>query len=128
MYEVGVVAHFEAAHRLTGDFGPATRLHGHTYRVEATIRGETLNDDCVLFDIERLQQAFSMQVGRLHYQDLDEVDGLAGRNTTAETVAKFLHDGLAKALYVSAGFTLAVRVWESPDVFAGYDGPLSNAY
>ena len=35
MYEVGVVAHFEAAHRLVGDFGPAQRMHGHTYRVES---------------------------------------------------------------------------------------------
>jgi 6-pyruvoyltetrahydropterin/6-carboxytetrahydropterin synthase len=127
MYEVGVVARFEAAHRLTGDFGPATRLHGHTYRVEATVRGETLTDDGVLCDIGRLKPALEAEVGRLHYQNLDEVEGLAGRNTTAERVAKFLHEGLATALHMSGGFTMAVRVWESPDVFASYEGPLSSA-
>ncbi|HZF58812.1 MAG TPA: 6-carboxytetrahydropterin synthase, partial [Rubrobacter sp.] len=40
MYEIYVAASFEAAHRLVGDFGPATRLHGHTYRLEVVVRGE----------------------------------------------------------------------------------------
>ena len=45
MYEVFVAARFEAAHRLVGDFGSATRTHGHTYRMEAIVRGECLRDD-----------------------------------------------------------------------------------
>ena len=40
MYEVYVAARFEAAHRLVGDFGPATRMHGHTYRMEVIVRGQ----------------------------------------------------------------------------------------
>ena len=51
MFEVGVVAQFEAAHRLHGDFGPATRTHGHTYRVEIGARGPSLRGDGTLFDI-----------------------------------------------------------------------------
>ena len=42
MYEVYVAARFEAAHRLVGDFGPATRTHGHTYRLEVIMRGQHL--------------------------------------------------------------------------------------
>ena len=48
MYEVYVATQFEAAHRLVGDFGPATRMHGHTYRLEVLVRGERLSEDGTL--------------------------------------------------------------------------------
>ena len=57
MYEVYVAARFEAAHRLVGDFGPATRTHGHTYRMEVIVRGQRLGDDGTLYDIGELGQA-----------------------------------------------------------------------
>ena len=57
MYEIGVTAQFEAAHRLVGDFGPATRVHGHTYRLEAIVRGDRLDNTCVLYDIGKLRAA-----------------------------------------------------------------------
>ncbi|MGI8551459.1 MAG: 6-pyruvoyl trahydropterin synthase family protein, partial [Dehalococcoidia bacterium] len=50
MFEVGIVTQFEAAHRLQGEFGPATRTHGHTYRVQITVRGASLRADGTLFD------------------------------------------------------------------------------
>ena len=57
MYEVYVAAQFEAAHRLVGDFGPATRMHGHTYRLEVIVRGKRLSGDGTLYDIGRLRSA-----------------------------------------------------------------------
>ena len=51
MYEIYVAARFEAAHRLVGDFGPAARTHGHTYRMEVILRGQHLADDGTLYDI-----------------------------------------------------------------------------
>lgn len=121
MFEVGAVEHFEAAHRLEGDFGPASRTHGHTYRVEIVLRGATLSDEGVLFDVGRLREATSTVVGRLHYQDLAEVEGLRGKNTTAEIVARHIFDELVAALDLPPGMSAAVRVWESPQVFAGYE-------
>src|SRR5438105_352417 len=87
MYEVGVVEQFEAAHRLRGNFGPATRRHGHTYRVELAVRGETLRADGTLCDIGLLAEALRQTVGTLNYQDLDSLPSFHGRNSTAETVA-----------------------------------------
>ena len=54
MYEIGVTAQFEAAHRLEGDFGPATRMHGHTYRLEAIVTGNNLRADGTLSSSNRL--------------------------------------------------------------------------
>ena len=99
MYEVGVVAHFEAAHRLVGDFGPAQRMHGHTYRVEAVVNGRQLQADGTLFDITRLQAALQQVIATLHYQNLDDIPGLNTRNTTAEVVADYVAGQIAPALH-----------------------------
>ena len=68
MYEVYVAARFEAAHRLVGDFGPATRTHGHTYRLEVII-ARPASDDGTLYDIGELGQALESLVGSMHYRD-----------------------------------------------------------
>ncbi|MFM2310517.1 MAG: hypothetical protein RLY87_2639 [Chloroflexota bacterium] len=119
MYDVGVVTQFEAAHRLVGDFGPAQRFHGHTYRVEATVSGTTLKADGTLFDIVLLQNALATVVSRLHYQNLDEVEGLNTRNTTAEVVADYIWEQVAPALRQTGLVTLRIAVWESPNAWAG---------
>jgi 6-pyruvoyltetrahydropterin/6-carboxytetrahydropterin synthase len=118
MYEIGVTAQFEAAHRLVGDFGPATRLHGHTYRLEVVVSGERLSTDGVLYDIGRLRQTVDALTAALHYRNLDEVPGLAGKNTTAEAVADYCWMTLAPPLRGQGLAALLVRVWESPQVYA----------
>ncbi len=125
MYEIGVVAQFEAAHRLVGDFGPATRLHGHTYRLEVVVRGERLHDDGVLYDIGRLREAVDALAASFHYRDLAEVPGLAGVNTTAEAVARYCWETLALPLQGQGLASLLVRVWESPQVYAARDDALA---
>lgn len=121
MYEIGIIAHFEAAHRLVGDFGPATRLHGHTYRLEVIVRGARLHDDGTLYDIGMLQSDVQRLTAMLHYQNLDEVPGLAGLNTTAEQVAHFCWEQLVVGLRGHDLHSLLVRVWESPHAYAAYE-------
>ena len=125
MYEIGVTTQFEAAHRLVGDFGPATRMHGHTYRLEVVVRGSTLTEDGVLYDIGRLRNAVDNLAESLHYQDLGEVPGLASMNTTAEAVAGYCWEMLAAELHGRALTSLLVRIWESPQVYAARDDALA---
>jgi 6-pyruvoyltetrahydropterin/6-carboxytetrahydropterin synthase len=122
MYEVGVIGQFEAAHHLVGDFGPATRTHGHTYRVEATVCGAALRDDGTLLDIVPLQHGLERVLGALHYQDLSALDAFVTRNTTAENVARYIYDQLAPLVAGQGVARLTIRVWESPGAFAGYEG------
>jgi 6-pyruvoyltetrahydropterin/6-carboxytetrahydropterin synthase len=124
MFSVGVVSQFEAAHRLQGDFGPATRMHGHTYRVEVSVAGEQLRDDGTLWDIGALRAMLDNLVALLNYRDLDEVEGFKGRNTTAETVAGFFFEGLHRDLIGQGLRDLSVRVWESPQAYAECSGRL----
>lgn len=124
MYEIYVSAQFEAAHHLVGDFGPATRVHGHTYRIEVIVRGERLHGDGTLYDIGSLRPAVDELAASLHYRDLNEVPGLEDVNTTAEAVAGYCWDQLAPPLRSQGLESLTVRIWESPQVYAARDDRL----
>ena len=124
MYEVYVAAGFEAAHRLVGDFGPATRMHGHTYRLEVIVRGGSLRDDGTLYNVGSLRLAVEDLAASLHYRDLQEVPGLTGVNTTAEALAHYCWERLATSLRGAGLDSLVVRVWESSEVYAAREDPL----
>ncbi len=125
MYEVYVAAQFEAAHRLLGDFGPASRIHGHTYRMEVIVRGESLSEENILYDVGELRSAVEDLAASLDYRDLNEVPDLAGVNTTAEAVADYCWERLAPPLRARQLDSLTVRVWESPQVYAAREDSLA---
>ncbi len=125
MFEVGITAQFEAAHALRGDFGPATRRHGHTYSVEVRVRGAALQPGGTLLDIGSLRTAVSQAVGDLDYQDLDNLEPFRERNSTAEEVARYLWERVAPVLTGGNLDSLSVKVAESPTAFARYDAKLT---
>jgi len=125
VFEVGLALSFEAAHRLVGDFGPAQRLHGHTYRVEVVVRGESITPEGVLINVGALQQAADAAIQPLHMRCLDDLLELQGRNTTVEVLAQYLHGRISPALKTHSGAGLIVRVWESPSVWGAYEAPIS---
>lgn len=124
MFEVGVQTQFEASHTLRGNFGPATRRHGHTYTVEVTARGPALRADGTLLDIALLQRLVQEAVDPLHYHDLDELAEFHERNSTAEMVAVYFWEHIGPSLAGEALDSLAVRVAESPQAFARYEAPI----
>src|SRR5215216_2990509 len=98
MFEIGIADEFEAAHALKGDFGLATRLHGHTYRVEVRAEARKVNEAGTFYDIGRLRANLRAVLDQMHYSNLNELQGLAGINTTAEMVAQYIFNQLAGAL------------------------------
>jgi 6-pyruvoyltetrahydropterin/6-carboxytetrahydropterin synthase len=125
MYEIYVATQFEAAHRLVGDFGPATRTHGHTYRMEVIVRGERLSDAGTLYDIGELRPGVEDLAASLHYRDLSDVPELVSVNTTAEAVADYCWEKLAPPLRGKDLDSLTVRIWESPQVYAAREDALA---
>src|SRR4051795_5207106 len=87
------------AHSLRGEvFGPAQRLHGATYVVDATFRRAALDDDGIVIDIGRATAALRDVLAGLEYRNLDEAPDLAGMNTTTEVLARVVADHLAERL------------------------------
>src|SRR2546422_10322198 len=85
------------AHSLRGEtFGPAQRLHGATYAVEATFRRAQLDSDGVVLDIGRAAEELRAVLAELGYRNLDDEPSLAGVNTTTEALAPLIADRLAQ--------------------------------
>ncbi|KRF36089.1 6-pyruvoyl trahydropterin synthase family protein [Nocardioides sp. Soil805] len=99
MFEVTVRDHMMVAHSFRGEvFGPARRMHGATFVVDATFRGEVLDDDGILVDIAWATEALRAVVGSLTLRNLDEDPTFAGRNTTTEVLAQHVADRLVEAV------------------------------
>lgn len=131
MFGLTVRDHMMVAHSFRGEvFGPAQALHGATFVVDATFRGETLDADGVLVDIGRASEVLKAVVGELSYRNLDEVPAFAGTNTTTEVLARHLADRLAEeaaagALGSADHLTgLVVTLHESHVAWASYERSL----
>jgi 6-pyruvoyl-tetrahydropterin synthase len=123
VFGVTVRDHMMVAHSLRGEvFGPARALHGATYVVDATFRGETLDDDGILVDIGRAAEALRAVVADLGYRNLDEDERFAGRNTTTEVLAAHVADRLAARVGDLGAVTgIAVTLHESHVAWATYE-------
>ena len=96
MFSVTVRDHMMVAHSLRGEvFGPAQRLHGATYVVDATFRRATLDADGIVVDIGRATEVLHAVLGELGYRNLDEDPTLEGVTTTTERLAQVVADRLA---------------------------------
>jgi 6-pyruvoyl-tetrahydropterin synthase len=129
MFEVTVRDHMMVAHSLQGEvFGPARALHGATYVVDAAFAREGLDDDGIVLDIGLATSALHEVLADLTYRNLDEVESLAGLNTTTEVLAREIADRLATRvadgrLGVGAGDLARIRITlhESPIAWASYE-------
>ena len=132
MFSVTIRDHLMIAHSLRGEvFGPAQRLHGATYVVDATFRRATLDADGIVVDIGRAAEALRAVLGELGYRNLDDEVEFAGMNTTTEALARVVSDRLADRARAGAlgdGAReldgLVVTLHESHVAWASYERPL----
>ena len=132
MFSVTIRDHMMIAHSLRGEvFGPAQRLHGATYVVDATFRRATLDADGIVVDIGRAAEALRAVVAELGYRNLDDEVDFAGMNTTTEELARVVADRLAdraRAGDLGEGGReldgLVVTLHESHVAWASYERPL----
>ena len=103
MFSVTVRDHMMIAHSFRGEvFGPAQRLHGATYVVDATFRRAALDADNIVVDIGRASEELHAVLAELTYRNLDEETALAGMNTSTEALAQVIADRLADRVQAGA--------------------------
>ncbi len=103
MFSVTVRDHMMIAHSFRGEvFGPAQRLHGATYVVDATFRRPDLDADGIVVDIGLATQELSAVLADLNYRNLDDEPAFAGVNTSTEFLAKVIADRLAERVHAGA--------------------------
>lgn len=132
MYSVNVRDHFMIAHSFRGEaFGPAQRLHGATYVVDAEFRRRTLDADGMVVDIALATELLRRVLGEFNLRNLDDDPAFTGRNTTTEFMARVVFERIAAR--IAAGElgphalgldTLRVRLNESHVAWAAYEAAL----
>ena len=127
MYEVGTGAELRALHVMPGMEGPEGQLHHHDYRIEVSVRRGCLDERGMVCDLEVLDAALADTVSSVRDANLDEViRPLEAEAVTVELFARWVHDALAEAVRTGGGETLAVKVWESPIAYGGYEAPVDS--
>ena len=92
MYSLNVRDHFMIAHSFRGEvFGPAQRLHGATYVVDATFRRDPL-------DIGLAGNTLKAILDDLDFRNLDDEAEFTGQNTTTEFLARTIFERLVAAI------------------------------
>lgn len=129
MFSVTVRDHMMIAHSFRGEvFGPAQRLHGATYVVDATFRRAELDADNLVVDIGLAAQHLGAVLGQFNYRNLDDEEAFAGMNTSTEALAKVIADRLAERVHAGdlgegarglAGITVTLH--ESHVAWASYE-------
>ena len=103
MFSVTVRDHVMVAHSFRGEvFGPAQRLHGATYVVDATFRRTALDADNIVVDIGRATEVLHAVLADLGYRNLDDEADFAGVNTSTEALAQVVADRLADRVHAGA--------------------------
>jgi 6-pyruvoyl-tetrahydropterin synthase len=131
-FTVTVRDHLMVAHSFRGEaFGPAQRLHGATFVVDATFGADVLDPDGVVVDIGRAAAVLGEITGSLTYRNLDDEAEFSGMNTTTEVLCRVIADRLADRVsdgsLGAAGRNLtsiAVTLHESHIAWASYSRPL----
>ncbi len=103
MFSVTVRDHMMIAHSFRGEvFGPAQRLHGATFVIDAAFRRAELDADGIVVDIGRAAEQLRAVVAELNYRNLDDEPAFAGMNTSAEALARVIADRLAERVHAGA--------------------------
>jgi 6-pyruvoyl-tetrahydropterin synthase len=132
LFSITVRDHVMIAHSFRGEvFGPAQRLHGATFVVDATFRRGELDADNIVVDIGLATEELGAVLADLNYRNLDDEPAFAGVNTSTEYLAKVIADRLADKVHAGAlgegarglaGITVALH--ESHVAWASYERTL----
>jgi 6-pyruvoyltetrahydropterin/6-carboxytetrahydropterin synthase len=120
MFEVSVEETFAAGHALRGYHGKCENVHGHNYRVQVTLAGNTLDQTGLLVDFVEIKRVMRAVVERLDHQFLNDVPPFDKLNPSAENMARFFYQELAKGIAVPGVRVARVKIWETETATATY--------
>jgi 6-pyruvoyltetrahydropterin/6-carboxytetrahydropterin synthase len=119
-YRVTVEARFEAAHHLIHYRGQPEPLHGHSYRVEVAIESAELDADDLAIDFVAARNAVRAIAAELDYRNINDHPAFAGRNTSAENIARHFAERIDASTTLAPARVAEVVVWEGPENRASY--------
>ena len=122
MYEIAVEESFAAGHALRGYQGKCENVHGHNYKVRVVLAGEKLDKTGLLYDFVELKKRIDEVIRALDHKFLNDLAPFTELNPSAENIAKYFYDELARRLAASANGARirAVTIFETDATTATY--------
>ena len=114
MYEISVEMDFDAAHSLRGYRGKCEALHGHRFKVVATVRGNKLDEIGLAYDFTLLKKHLGEIMAKYDHTNLNDVSPFHRINPSSENIAATVYDELKKKLAGAPVSLASIEVWESP--------------
>ncbi len=122
MFEITVYSHFSAAHRLRHLHSRCENLHGHNWRIEASVVSNRLNRQGIVIDFGILKEKVEKILKTLDHTYLNDLSYFAKREPSSENIAKYVFDGLKAELTRYPARLKRVTAWESDTASATYFG------
>ena len=123
MFELKVISHLAAAHQLKDLAGPCERLHGHNWKIEVCVKGDTLEKNGLLIDFKALKQATEQVLQEMDHHFLNELAPFQDRSPSSENIAQHVFRSLAQHLNGDHVKVWSVTAWESDTACATYTEP-----
>ncbi len=137
MYLIRIEITFDSGHRLLDYDGKCAFPHGHTYRAEVFLEGNSLDSQGLVFDFTELKPRIKEWIDAnwdhaflANSRDLELIEALAlvtkhklylfqDENPSCEVMARELYNKVAALVRVTPA---KVRLWESLNQYAEFHG------
>jgi len=120
MYEVTIIKSFSAAHMLMAVGGKCEELHGHNFKVEATVTAENLNSSGILVDFRNVKEWLQEILDKLDHKHLNEFPAFLGENPSSENIALYIYNEMKLKARQAELKVARVKVWESENAAVTY--------
>ena len=120
MYEVTATMVISASHHLRGYEGKCENVHGHNYKIEATVATEDLNQTGLAVDFKVLKEHLQKVAGKFDHTDLNQHEEFKQENPSSENLARVVFEGLKRSMQDLKVSVLHVKVWESEGAYVTY--------
>ncbi len=120
MYELKIITHFAAAHRLKDFHGACENLHGHNWKIEVYVSGKRLGKDGLLCDFKLIKEKTEKVLKELDHTYLNELPPFRDRNPSSENIAEYIFDRLSREINDDNMKVSKVAAWESDTACATY--------
>jgi 6-pyruvoyltetrahydropterin/6-carboxytetrahydropterin synthase len=120
MFELKVINHFAGAHQLKMVAKKCENLHGHNWKIEVRVTGDSLNDAGVVMDFGEIKRHVSEIMESLDHKFLNELECFQDGNPSSENIAKYIAEAMQKKITDPDIRVASVTAWESEDACATY--------
>ncbi|MGD8867145.1 MAG: 6-carboxytetrahydropterin synthase [Gemmatimonadales bacterium] len=124
VFRAAVRASYDAALYIPNDEGPAGRIHGHGYTVEAVLESDGLGGSGFVADFDKVQPLLAGVAGDLDHRLLNDLEPFAGGVPSAERQAEYFYHRLSGELkreYGESVRVVKIRVVQEPEAWAEYE-------